>query len=302
VYATVPRRWSRFYLGDKLVKMDFTDSIGWYLKLSLEEDIGPGDYSSLAIFSSSAKTQLYCIAKASGVIAGLEVADYLYNKLYTDINFVAFFKDGDKVGKGDRIFLVEGSTLTLLSTERVLLNILQRMSGIATITRVIVQSISHTSCRLLDTRKTTPLNRLIEKWAVRIGGGFNHRMGLYDTIMLKDNHIDAAGGIKKALDCAFVFLEKNNLNLPVIIETRNLEEVEQVLRYPKPPTRILLDNMEPATVRKAVSLAAQRIPTEASGNINLENARVYAETGVDYISLGALTHSIKSLDLSFITA
>ncbi len=302
MYATVPRRWSRFYLGDKLVKMDFTDSIGRYLKLSLEEDIGPGDYSSLAIFSSSAKTQLYCIAKASGIIAGLEVADYLYNKLYTDINFVAFFKDGDKVGKGDRIFLVEGSTLTLLSTERVLLNILQRMSGIATITRAIAQSISHTSCRLLDTRKTTPLNRLIEKWAVRIGGGFNHRMGLYDTIMLKDNHIDAAGGINKALDCAFVFLEKNNLNLPVIIETRNLEEVKQVLRYPKPPTRILLDNMEPTVVQKAVSLAAQRIPTEASGNINLENARAYAETGVDYISLGALTHSIKSLDLSFITA
>jgi nicotinate-nucleotide pyrophosphorylase (carboxylating) len=290
------------YLDIKLGNMDFTDSIAWYLKLSLEEDIGPGDYSSLAIFPSSAKTRLHCIAKAPGIIAGLGVADYLYNKLYTDINFSPLVKDGDKVGKGDCIFWVEGSTLTLLSTERVLLNILQRMSGIATITRAIVERISHTSCRLLDTRKTTPLNRLIEKWAVRIGGGFNHRMGLYDAIMLKDNHIDAAGGISKALDCAFIFLEKNNLNLPVIVETRSVEEVEQVLCYPKLPTRILLDNMQPEVVQKAVSLTAQRIPTEASGNINLENARAYAETGVDYISLGALTHSIKSLDLSFITA
>jgi nicotinate-nucleotide pyrophosphorylase (carboxylating) len=281
--------------------MDFTDSIASYLKLSLAEDIGAGDYSSLAIFSTSATTKIYCIAKQEGIIAGLEIADYLYNKLYTGINFVPFVKDGNRLEKGDRIFYVEGSTLTLLSTERVLLNILQRMSGIATVTRSIVQNISHTSCRLLDTRKTTPLNRLIEKWAVRIGGGLNHRMGLYDAIMLKDNHIDAAGGIKKALDCAFLFLEKNNLTLPIIIETRNLEEVEQVLQYPKPPTRILLDNMQPALVEKAVKLTARKIPTEASGNINLANAREYAETGVDYISLGLLTHSIKSLDLSFIT-
>ncbi|MCS6903837.1 MAG: carboxylating nicotinate-nucleotide diphosphorylase [Bacteroidia bacterium] len=272
-----------------------------YLRQALEEDIGTGDYTSLAIFPAYAQTSVACIAKESGIIAGVEVAKFLYTRLYTSVLLKCLKKDGERVEKGDRIFEATGSTLVLLSTERVILNIMQRMSGIATLTHTIAQTIAHTPCRLLDTRKTTPLNRFIEKWAVRIGGGTNHRMGLYDAIMLKDNHIDAAGGIPRALQITYNFLEKKQLRLPVIVEARNLKEVEQILEFSQPVTRILLDNMPPNLVKQAVTLIDKKISTEASGNINLHNAKEYAETGVDFISLGMLTHSFKSLDLSFIT-
>ncbi len=269
-----------------------------YYRLWLAEDEGTGDYSSLSCIEHERQSKAVLNVKENGVIAGLEAAKSIYKVICGEKVLLNFFKsDGDPVIAGDVAFEVIGSTLEILRTERIVLNCMQRMSGIATQTRKFCDAVKGTKAVILDTRKTTPLFRYFEKWAVRIGGGQNHRMGLYDMIMLKDNHIDSAGGIAKALSKTQNYLKDNNLFLKIEIETRNLEEVNQVLNAGG-ADRIMLDNFTPEDLSQAVKLINKRAETEASGKITLENVREYALTGVDFISTGSITHSYKSLDLS----
>ncbi|HRB41064.1 MAG TPA: carboxylating nicotinate-nucleotide diphosphorylase, partial [Bacteroidia bacterium] len=226
-----------------------------------------------------------------------ELAEKIFKTVDASLQINIFKKDGQHVDKSEIAFTVEGSVLSILKTERLVLNCMQRMSGIASTTYLYAEQVKHTKAKILDTRKTTPLNRYIEKWAVRIGGGHNHRFGLYDMIMIKDNHVDYAGGIKQAIESANTFRKNRNLNIPIEIETRNLNEVEQVLNTGC-VERIMLDNFQPALIKEAVSMISGRFETEASGGIILQNVKDYAETGVDYISVGALTHSFKSMDMS----
>lgn len=268
-----------------------------FIRESIKEDVGPGDYSSMSCISASAKSKARLLVKDDGIIAGVELAMLIMQEIDSELEITVLINDGSVVKKGDIVFTVSGKSLSILKAERLLLNCMQRMSGIATTTAAYVEKIKHTSARILDTRKTTPLNRYIEKWAVRIGGGHNHRFGLYDMIMIKDNHVDFAGGIAAAINAANRFLSENNLSIPIEIETRSIAEVEQVLQTGK-VQRIMLDNFKPEVMRDAVSIINHRYETEASGGIILDNVAAYAETGVDYISIGALTHSVRSLDLS----
>lgn len=260
-------------------------------------NIPTGDHSSLACipFPKEGRAQLLC--KAEGTLAGVELAERIFTKVDRHLKVEVLLPDGSVIKKGDVAFKVYGEVKSLLRAERVVLNFMQRMSGIATNTARYVKLVEGTNCRILDTRKTTPTLRYFEKWAVRIGGGHNHRFGLYDMIMLKDNHIDFCGGIEKALLAVESYQQKNNLNLPVEIETRSLADVEEVLRVGK-VNRIMFDNFTPELMAEAVKLVGNKYETEASGGITLETVRTYAQTGVDFISVGALTHSSVSLDLS----
>ena len=272
------------------------DLIQKIIKDALQEDIGPGDYSTLASIDESTQGRASLIIKDTGILAGVEVARRVF-EIVDDLLIVQIHKqDGDFVQPGDIALSVTGKAQSILSSERLALNIMQRMSGIATKTSKIVAIIEGTGSRLLDTRKTTPNFRAFEKWAVKIGGGENHRFALYDMIMLKDNHIDYSGGITAAVAKTKKYLAQNNLDLKIEVETRTLDEVQEAVV--SAVDIILLDNMRPEMLREAVLIVANQCTTEASGGINENNIREIAETGVDYISVGALTHSYKSLDMS----
>lgn len=268
-----------------------------YILLSLQEDVGPGDFSSLSCIPAHASSKAKLIIKDKGILAGVELAERIFKTVDSSLQINIHIKDGQHVDKGEIGFTIEGSVLSILKSERLVLNCMQRMSGIASTTHLYAEQVKHTKAKILDTRKTTPLNRYIEKWAVRIGGGHNHRFGLSDMIMIKDNHVDYAGGIKPAIDAANAFRKSRNLNIAIEIETRNLNEVSQVLNTGG-VERIMLDNFQPTLLKEAVALIGGRFETEASGGIVLQNVKEYAETGVDFISVGALTHSFKSMDMS----
>ncbi len=268
------------------------------LALWLKEDMGSGDHSSQAAISKSAKGHAQLLVKSEGIIAGIEVARELVQMTDPSADFQTFLKDGDKVKPGDIAFVVFGNALNALSIERLMLNILQRMSGIATKTHRLQQKIAHTSARLLDTRKTTPGFRMLEKQAVLIGGGFNHRFGLFDMVMLKDNHIDFCGGITKVVDQTVEYLKINNLSLKIEVEVRNEAELSEAIQLTS-IDRIMLDNFTPEQIAQCIASIPERFEVEASGGINEANIVAYAETGVDFISVGALTHNVESLDLSF---
>jgi len=267
------------------------------IKNALQEDIGNGDHSSLASVPENAQGKMKLLAKANGIIAGIEVAKEVLRQIDPSISMQCFKKDGEEITFGEVVFELEGSARNMLTAERTLLNFLQRMSGIATVSKQYADAVKETKTKILDTRKTTPNLRELEKYAVKTGGSENHRFGLYDMIMLKDNHIDFAGGIEKAIDNTHNYLEKKGLNLKIEIETRTIEEVERVVKHGK-IDRIMLDNFTPEKIKEALRWIDGKYETEASGGITLENIKEYAETGVDFISIGALTHHIKSLDLS----
>lgn len=264
---------------------------------SLAEDIGEGDHTTMAIVPPHSRGKMKLLVKQSGIIAGIEVAQRIIHYHDPNISIRLMKKDGDQVEPGDIAFYLEGTVWSLLTVERVMLNFMQRMSGIATYTRSLVNLISDLPVKLLDTRKTSPQLRIIEKMAVRIGGGYNHRFGLYDMILIKDNHVDFAGGIQQALNNAFDYLKEKKLDIPIEIEVRNLHELKQVLHIGK-VRRVMFDNFSPELMKEAVQMVNNRIETEASGMINEHTIRQYAETGVNFISMGALTHQVRSLDLS----
>ena len=272
-------------------------AISNFITAALLEDIGEGDHSSLGAIRTDSISKAKLLVKDDGIIAGLEMAWYIFFQYNSKLNVEYFKKDGDEVKKGDVAFIVVGPSRAILSAERLVLNCMQRMSGIATYTNRLNKLIAGTRAKLTDTRKTTPNFRLMEKWAVVIGGGRNHRFALYDMVMLKDNHIDIAGGIKQAIENERSYLKRENKDLKIEIETRTLDEVKEVLAVGGVDV-ILLDNMSVDLLRQAVQLIDGRYKTEASGGITETNLRAVAETGVDYISIGALTHSVKSLDLS----
>ncbi|MBV6644346.1 MAG: carboxylating nicotinate-nucleotide diphosphorylase [Cyclobacteriaceae bacterium] len=277
------------YLSDR--------SIRKFIKLALEEDLGSGDYSSLGAIPAERKQKAHLIVKDQGIIAGLEMAKRIFKQVSDDLELEFFKEDGDSVSHGDIGFEVAGDARDLLAAERLVLNCLQRMSGIATYTSHLNHLIKGTDVRLLDTRKTTPNFRIAEKWAVAIGGGVNHRFGLYDMIMLKDNHIDYAGGVRAAVERTLQFLQDQQLELQIEVEVRSLQELAEVLEVGN-IHRIMLDNMLPSDIREAIMMVDGRYETEASGGITEKTIREIAETGVDYISVGALTHSYTSLDMS----
>lgn len=267
------------------------------IERALKEDLGDGDFTSLATIPENACGKAQLIIKEDGILAGVEIAKKIFQKVDKNIKFRRLLKDGTKVKKGDIAFTVEGKSISILSAERLALNFMQRLSGIATATNKIVSQLNGLKTKVLDTRKTTPNLRLLEKEAVRIGGGENHRMGLYDMIMIKDNHVDFAGGIKQAINATKKYLKKNNKKLKIEIEVRNFDELNQVIECGG-VDRIMLDNFSQQNLKKAVKIIDGRYETEASGGIIIDNIRKYAESGVDFISVGALTHHIKSLDMS----
>jgi len=273
------------------------DMLQDFLKRVLDEDIKDGDHTSLATIPASAKGKARLLVKENGIIAGVEVAEAIFKQFDKNLKTEILIEDGEAVKKGDKVLYVEGSSRNILTIERTVLNIMQRMSGIATKTHKLAQIIKPTGARLLDTRKTTPLMRFLEKEAVRIGGGYNHRFGLYDMIMIKDNHVDFAGGIAQAIDKTHEYLKKKKLDLKIEIEVRDLKELQEVLSHGG-VHRIMLDNFTPVLIEKALDKIKGRFETEASGGITEDNILEYALTGVDFISVGALTHSVKSLDLS----
>lgn len=267
------------------------------IRNALSEDLGSGDHTSLATIPADATGRAELIAKENGVVAGIEIAGKVYQQIDPDLKFVGLMDDGQQVQKGDVVLTVSGKSVSILSGERLALNFMQRMSGIATNTRKMVKKLDGLNVKLLDTRKTTPLLREIEKMAVRAGGGHNHRMGLYDMILIKDNHVDFAGGIEQAIHATRKYLTEKDLNLKIEIEVRDFNELNEVLECGG-VSRIMLDNFTVDGIRTAVKKIAGRFETEASGGINIDNIRQYGETGVDFISSGALTHHIKSLDMS----
>lgn len=273
--------------------MELTDLI----RFAIREDAGDGDHTSLACIPEGTTSKAKLLVKESGVLAGINSAKHIFAEIDPSLKIEWLKKDGDIVQKDDIAFFVEGSVHSILLGERLVLNIMQRMSGIASITRKIVDSLQGTKCKVLDTRKTTPLLRALEKEAVRIGGGTNHRIGLYDMILIKDNHVDYAGGITKALDATRNYLGKTGKNLRIEIETRNLNELAQAIQHGG-FHRVMFDNYSLEDLRKGVEMVAGKFETEASGGITPENAYDYAATGVDFISMGCLTHSVKSMDLS----
>lgn len=268
-----------------------------FIQGALAEDIGGGDHSSLACIPESSMGTAKLLVKESGILAGVEVAKSIAFCFDKSLVIDVFKKDGDSIKPGDIVFEISGSARSILTTERLILNCMQRMSGIATQTNSIVKLIAGTKTTLLDTRKTTPGMRLLEKWAVKIGGGQNHRFGLFDMIMIKDNHVDFAGGIKQALEAVKKYQQSKNLNLKVELEVRNEKELFEALSFGG-FDRIMLDNFSPELIKMVLPQIPDNIETEASGGITIETIRTYAETGVQFISVGALTHSVKSLDLS----
>jgi nicotinate-nucleotide pyrophosphorylase (carboxylating) len=265
--------------------------------LAIEEDIGDGDHSALASIPADAIGKAKLLVKDDGILAGVELALFIFNKIDSQLKVEVLLHDGAEIKFGDIAFYVIGHERSILQAERLVLNFMQRMSGIATTTNRLVKMIEGTNCKLLDTRKTTPGLRIIEKWAVKIGGGHNHRVGLYDMIMLKDNHVDYCGGIERAIDSANKYNAETGRSLAIEIETRNLNDVARVIAHGG-VQRIMLDNFSVADAHKAVELINNKFEVEASGGITEATLRSYAETGVDFISVGALTHSVKSLDLS----
>ncbi len=278
-------------------KKQFEKELNIIISNAVREDVGGGDYSSLACIPESAQGKAKLLVKEDGIIAGVEFAKRIFK--YVDINLQVetLINDGDEVKYGDIVFYVSGSSLSILKAERLVLNAMQRMSAIATKTKKFANLLEGTKTKILDTRKTTPGIRAIEKWAVKIGGGENHRFALYDMIMLKDNHIDFAGGITQAITKTKRYLEENHLYLKIIVEARSLKEINEILKT-EGVHRILIDNFNYDDTRKAVALIGDKCQTESSGGITLETARKYAECGVDYISSGALTHSVYNMDLS----
>jgi nicotinate-nucleotide pyrophosphorylase (carboxylating) len=274
-----------------------SDYLNQFIAQAIKEDIGDGDHSSLSTISHDLQGEAKLRIKEDGVIAGLELANEIFYRIDPELRVEFFIKDGEVVREGEIGFVMGGRVQSILASERLVLNCLQRMSGIATYTNQMCRLIQHTKAQILDTRKTTPNLRPIEKWAVTIGGGQNHRFALYDMIMLKDNHVDFSGGIARALKSARRYLKKTGKKLKIEIETRNLEEVKQVLKTGGADI-IMLDNMDTETMKKAIELIDGRVKTEASGGITEKNIVEIANTGVDYISIGALTHSAKSLDMN----
>jgi len=268
--------------------------------IALQEDLGDGDHTSLATIPAQAKGKAVLIAKDSGILAGIDVAREVFRQVDAATKMKTFKNDGSEIKKGDEIFTVSGKAQSLLSAERTALNFLQRMSGIATFTSKLANQLVGLNAKLLDTRKTTACNRAVEKLAVKLGGGYNHRLGLYDMIMIKDNHIDFAGGIKNAIYATHNYLNSTGKDLKIEIEVRSFDELNEVLNVGM-VNRIMLDNLTPEDLIKAIKLVNNKYETEASGNISIDNIREYAETGVDYISVGALTHQIRSLDMSLMS-
>ncbi|MCM1449573.1 MAG: carboxylating nicotinate-nucleotide diphosphorylase [Clostridiales bacterium] len=267
------------------------------LELSFAEDVGDGDHTTLSTIPADAIGKQRLIIKEPGILAGVEVARKVFEKFDPELKMTVFINDGAEVQPGDVAFIVEGKVRSLLQTERIMLNIMQRMSGIATMTHKYQQQLAGLNTKVLDTRKTTPGMRLLEKEAVKIGGGANHRIGLFDMILIKDNHVDFAGGIPQAVSAAKKYLKETGRDLKIELEVRNTAEIEQALEAGV--DRIMLDNFTPERTAEAVKLINGRTEIESSGGITLETLRAYGETGVDYISVGALTHSVKGLDMSF---
>ncbi len=268
------------------------------IDLSFAEDIGDGDHTTLCCIPEEAMGKSHLLIKEDGILAGVEIAKKVFARFDSTMVVEVLITDGTPVHRGDIAMVVTGKVRSLLQTERLMLNIMQRMSGIATMTHRYVERIEGTGARVLDTRKTTPGMRMLEKLAVKIGGGTNHRIGLFDMILLKDNHVDFAGGISQAITRCHAYLKEHNLDLKIEIEVRNFDELNQVLECGG-VNRIMLDNFTVADTRKAVELINHRYEVESSGNINFDTIRGYAEQGVDFISVGALTHSVKGLDMSF---
>jgi nicotinate-nucleotide pyrophosphorylase (carboxylating) len=277
--------------------LTFNEQLHQLIEAGLHEDIGDGDHSTLSAIPADAKGKAVLKVKQAGTIAGMQVAEAIFRYKEPGVRFIAFKKDGNTMTPGENAFEVIASVHTILQCERLVLNCMQRMSGIATLTRQYTDQLKGYATKLLDTRKTTPGFRLLEKEAVRIGGGHNHRMGLYDMIMLKDNHIDYCGGLEKAIDRAWQYVQQVKPGLKIEVETRSLEDVKQVVAFGK-IDRIMLDNFTPGQLSQALKIIKGQYETEASGGITLENITDYAQTGVDYVSVGALIHQAVSLDLS----
>ena len=275
----------------------FKFEIDLFIKKSLEEDIGNGDYTTKSCLQSPEKRKMILKVNQPCILAGVELAKKIFSFYDSDIKIDINLTDGSLARPGEIGFIVSGKASSLLILERLVLNCMQRMSGIASLTNFLNKKICHTKCKILDTRKTTPGFRYPEKWAVLIGGGYNHRMGLFDTIIIKDNHIDFCGSITEALSRTKDYIKKNNLSIPVIVEVRNEQEIRQAMKFSW-IDRILLDNMTKNQIIKSLKLIDRKYKTEASGNITLNNLVEIAETGVDYMSLGAITHSAKNIDLS----
>lgn len=278
-------------------KKQFEKELSIIISNAIREDVGDGDHSSLACIPVNEKGKAKLLVKQAGIIAGVEFAKRIFKYVDADLQVETLINDGDNVKYGDIVFYVSGRSLSILKSERLVLNAMQRMSAIATKTGMFVELLEGTNTKILDTRKTTPGIRAIEKWAVKIGGGENHRFALYDMIMLKDNHIDYAGGIKKAISKTQNYLKEHILDLKIIVEARSMDEIKEILKSDG-VHRILIDNFNYEETRKAVDLIGDKCETESSGGITLETARKYAECGVNYISSGALTHSVFNMDLS----
>ncbi len=279
------------------MKNEYLPYVEELITLAIKEDIGDGDHTSLSTIPADHKGRMKLLVKQDGIIAGIEVAKMVLERLDKDVVFEQLIEDGTRVKKGDIAFYVEGRTISLLQAERVLLNIMQRMSGIATRSAVYAECLQGTNCKVLDTRKTTPGMRVLEKMAVKLGGGENHRIGLFDMVLLKDNHIDFAGGITAAVTSVQKYLKEKGKNIPIEVEVRSLEDIDEVMAIGG-IDRIMFDNFSIEMTREAVKKVAGKYETESSGGITLENLRAYAECGVDFISVGALTHQISSLDMS----
>ena len=279
------------------MKAEYKPFVDELIELAIKEDIGDGDHTSLCCIPASEQGRMRLLCKQEGVIAGIEIAQIVLERLDPTMKFEQILHDGDRVKPGDVAFYVSGGLRSLLQAERILLNIMQRMSGVATQTAFYVKHLEGLHTKVLDTRKTTPGMRVLDKMAVKIGGGENHRMGLFDMILLKDNHIDFAGGIRQAVEGAKKYLAEKGKNIPIECEVRSLEDIDEVFAAGG-VDRIMFDNFSPEMTREAVKKVAGRCETESSGGITLETMRAYAECGVDFISVGALTHQIRSLDMS----
>ncbi|HLW09172.1 MAG TPA: carboxylating nicotinate-nucleotide diphosphorylase [Fermentimonas sp.] len=277
--------------------MDKKELIDNLVELAFAEDIGDGDHTTLCSIPATEQGKSKLLVKEEGILAGIEIAKSVFNKLDPELKVEVYINDGSHVIPGDEAFVVEGKVQSILQAERLVLNIMQRMSGIATITNKYVKLLEGTKAKVLDTRKTTPGMRMLEKQAVKIGGGENHRIGLFDMILLKDNHVDFAGGIENAITRAQQYLKDKNKNLKIEVEVRNIDELNEALRVGG-VDRIMLDNFTTEKTREAVDIVNGRVELESSGGITFDTIRDYALTGVDYISVGALTHSVKSLDMS----
>lgn len=280
-----------------VMKKEYIPFVDDLIELAIREDIGDGDHSSLSCIPHDERGRMKLLVKQEGILAGVEVAQRVLKRLDPEVKFEQLLEDGARIKPGDIAFYVEGRLISLLQAERILLNIMQRMSGVATQTAIYVKELEGLKTKVLDTRKTTPGMRVLDKMAVKLGGGENHRIGLFDMVILKDNHIDFAGGILKAIPRVREYLKEKGKNIPIEVEVRSLDDIRDVFAAGG-CDRIMLDNFTPEMTREAVKLIDGRIEIESSGGITLKNLREYAECGVDFISIGALTHQIKSLDLS----